>query len=241
MSSAKVSPPTTIQGSRQIATATRGPPGAGGAAHSERAAGSQSGTSQPRALSNRRSIESNASSTDLIRVTQTAMPASRRRRTSSSRFSSWLATTRSGARAMIARTSGFLVPRTRMTSRSAGCGAPVGGGDHGVPSAATSASVSDGTRLTTRRAGCDTATTCPRSSTASGCCIPGGYRQPTCRAVSCCPAQGAGGVNVSPFGRRRNVIMHIIGVMPCSGPHVGGQVLAGQGGAAGDQFGRASR
>ena len=38
---------------------------------------------------------------------------------------------------------------------------------------ATSASVSDGTRLTTRRAGCDTATTCPRSSTADRCCIPG--------------------------------------------------------------------
>ncbi len=76
--------------------------------------------------------------------------------------------------------------------------------------------MSDGTRLTTRRAGRDTATTCPRSSTASGGCIPGGYRQPVCRAVSCCPAQGGGGVNVSPFGRRRNVIMHIIGVMP---PH----------------------
>ena len=56
-------------------------------------------------------------------VTQTGMPRSRIRRTSSSRFSSLFATTRSGRSAATAARSGFLVPRTRATpraSRSAG-------------------------------------------------------------------------------------------------------------------------
>ncbi len=97
-------------------------------------------------------------------VTQTAVPVSRRRRTSSSRFSSLLAMTRSGARSTMARTSGFLVPRTRGTSRSAGWV------HHSVAPTRTdrstdaTASVSDGTRLTTRRAGPVRSTGAPRSS-----------------------------------------------------------------------------
>ena len=54
-------------------------------------------------------------STVSIRVTQTGTPASRRRVTSIARFSSMLAMTRSGFMAMIARQSGFFVPRIRST------------------------------------------------------------------------------------------------------------------------------
>ena len=61
-----------------------------------------------------------ASSSVLITVTQTVIPAARSRSTSTRRFSSWLARTMSGLRAAIAARSGFLVPRTRGTSRSAG-------------------------------------------------------------------------------------------------------------------------
>ncbi len=100
-------------------------------------------------------MEENDSSTDRIRVTQTGTPASRRRRTSSSRFSSWLATTRSGARAMIAAVSGFLVPRIRGDVEVGRDGAPVGGGDDGVASAGDE-------RLGERRHQADDATCRPR-------------------------------------------------------------------------------
>ena len=105
-----------------------------------------------------------ASGTDSITVTHTARPASRSRVTSSFRFSSRLAMTRSGARAMTAARSGFLVPLTRVTARSAGwvhqSVAPTS-----RPGADTAtASVSEGTRETTRRAGPVSSTGCPRSS-----------------------------------------------------------------------------
>ena len=84
-------------------------------------------------------------------VTQTSTPASRRRRTSSSRFSSLLAITRSGASAAMALVSGFLVPRMRVTSRSAGCVHQSVTPTSAPRSTLATASVRDGTRLTTRR------------------------------------------------------------------------------------------
>ncbi len=156
--------PTTIHGSRQIGTTTR-PRGAGtGASHARVASSSHAGTPQPSASSNRRRSDARASSTVSIRVTHTATPAARSRRTSSSRFSSWFATTRSGRSASTAARSGFFVPRTRTTSRSPGwvhhCVAPTTASRR----VAARASVIDGTRLTTRRASSGTSTSAPRSS-----------------------------------------------------------------------------
>ncbi len=148
-----MSPPTTIQGSRQTGTATRATTGGSGPHHCSRAAPSQAGRSHPRTRSKRSSKVATASGTVLISLTWTWIPASRRRRTSSSRFSSLTASTTSGARARTAARSGFLVPRTRVTSRSAGWV------HHSVApttrSGATeaSASVNEGTSETTRCAG----------------------------------------------------------------------------------------
>jgi hypothetical protein len=175
----KVRAPTTIHGSRQIGTTTRGRaagsesgPAAGppaqnpspGPAQARSAAASQSGTARPSGPVSSRRIEASACGTDSMTVTHTGTPASRSRVTSSSRFSSWFAITRSGARAMMAARSGFLVPRTRVTVRPAGwvhqSVAPTS-----RPGAETAtASVSDGTSETTRRAGPDSSTGCPRSS-----------------------------------------------------------------------------
>src|SRR6202050_1779611 len=99
-------------------------------------------------------------------VTHTGIPAPRSRSTSTRRFSSWLASTMSGFRSAMAARSGFLVPRTRRTSR------PAGRVHHAVAPTSASGrvtatdSVSDGTSDTTRRAGCSTGTGYPRSS----CC-----------------------------------------------------------------------
>ena len=114
-------------------------------------------------MSSRR-IDASACGTDSITVTHTARPASRSRATSSLRFSSRLAITRSGARAAILARSGFLVPRTRVTARPAGrvhqSVAPIS-----RPGAETAtASVSEGTSDTTRRAGPVSSTGWPRSS-----------------------------------------------------------------------------
>ena len=116
-----VSRPTTIHGSRQIGTATRAARGGHRSGPGGPASASQPGTPQPSA-----SVNSRVERVDRLRHrlddrSPTRHPGPRRRRTSSSRFSSWLAITRSGARARIAATSGFFVPRTRATSRSAGC------------------------------------------------------------------------------------------------------------------------
>ena len=59
-------------------------------------------------------------------VTHTGMPAARSRSTSTRRFSSRLATTRSGRSRAIAAWSGFFVPRTRAHVETGRMGAPVG-------------------------------------------------------------------------------------------------------------------
>ena len=98
-------------------------------------------------------------------VTYTGTPAARRASRSSGRFSSWLATTRSGASATIAATSGFFVPRTRVTSRSAGWVHQSVAPTSSARSLSATASVSDGTMLTTRRTRSGVATGRPSSST----------------------------------------------------------------------------
>ena len=69
---------------------------------------------------------SRAPSTVRTSVTHTAIPLSRKASTSRSRFSSSLATTKSGRSDTMRSRCGFLVPRTRTTSRWR-MGAPVGG------------------------------------------------------------------------------------------------------------------
>jgi hypothetical protein len=135
-----------------------------GPAQARSAVASHFGMATPSGPVSSRRIEASASGTDSITVTHTARPAARSRATSNSRFSSRFAITRSGARAMMAARSGFLVPRTRVTARSAGwvhqSVTPTS-----RPGAETAtASVSDGTSDTTRRAGRDSSTGCPRSS-----------------------------------------------------------------------------
>src|SRR4051812_27509705 len=81
------------------------------------------------------------------------MPAALSAATSSARFSSAFAITRSGPRDRTRSTSGHLVPPTRATSRSDGwVHQSVAPTSSPGPVAAT-ASVRDGTRLTTRRGG----------------------------------------------------------------------------------------
>jgi hypothetical protein len=160
----KVSEPTTIHGSRHTQMTARERLAGAGAAHASLACSSQPGTGQPRPSVNIRRIDARDSGTERITVTHTSTPARRSRSTSRRRFSSWLATTMSGRKATIAATSGFLVPRTRGTSRSAGWV------HHWVAPASASrrvaaiASVSDGTSDTTRCAGRVARTGNPRSS-----------------------------------------------------------------------------
>ena len=110
-------------------------------------------------------MEVRACSTVRISVTHTCCPAERRASTSSARFSSALAMTRSGARLIIDATSGFFVPPTRTASRSIGwlhqsvTPARVSG------ALAAIASVSEGTRLTIRRGAVASRTWAPVSST----------------------------------------------------------------------------
>jgi hypothetical protein len=160
----KVSEPTTIQGSRHTQIAPRRRCCGGGAAHTASASSSHAGTGHPSATVNKRRIDARASSTERMTVTQTGIPAARSRSTSSWRFSSWLASTRSGFSAMMAATFGFLVPRILGTSR------PAGWVHHWVAPTSDSGrvtatdSVSEGTRETTRATGRRTGTGKRRSS-----------------------------------------------------------------------------
>ncbi|GHJ58565.1 hypothetical protein NOK12_10840 [Nocardioides sp. OK12] len=159
----KVAGPTTIHGSRQIGTTTRRVTAGSGPHHRSRARASQSGRCQP-IPSSSRSIEATAPGTVSMSVTHTRTPESRSRRTSSSRFSSLLATTTSGSSARTAARSGFLVPRTRVVSRSVGRMHQSVAPTTAARSTETSASVSDGTSETTRRAGRGPSYVVPRSS-----------------------------------------------------------------------------
>ncbi len=96
-------------------------------------------------------MEAIAPGTVSTSVTHTAIPRSRIRRTSSSRFSSLLATTRSGRSPATAARSGFFVPRTRATSRSAGWVHQSVAPTRRSGQVAARASVREGTRETTRR------------------------------------------------------------------------------------------
>ena len=102
----------------QMGTATRRDGDGAGPAQACSAAASQPGTSRPNGSVSSRRIDARASGTDSI-TPPTARPASRSRSTSSFRFSSRLAMTRSGARAIIAARSGFCI-LTGVTARSAG-------------------------------------------------------------------------------------------------------------------------
>ncbi len=163
----KVADPTTIQGSRQTGMTARSRVAGAGSRQTRSAAASQSGTGQPSAATNIRRSDASAWSTVWITVTQTGTPAARSRSTSSRRFSSWLARTRSGRRARIAARSGFFVPRTRGTSRPAGCVHQSVAPARASGRVTATDSVSDGTSETTRRAGPPGRTGCPRSSRAS--------------------------------------------------------------------------
>src|SRR5580693_5284612 len=185
----------TIHGSRQtgMAAACRGHPGCG-CCQACWAAASQSGTGQPSASVNIRRSESSAWSSVRTSVTQTGTPAARSRSTSSRRFSSWLASTRSGRSARIAARSGFLVPRTRGTSRPAGWVHQSVAPASAAGRVTATDSVSDGTSDTTRRAGCGTETGCLRSSRGHAAdpviCTPGwvGYGD-IMRAITVIPGQ----------------------------------------------------
>ena len=168
MSPVKVRAPTTIQGSRQIGTTVRRAGSAGGLDHSLAAKRIQSGSGTDRTSVNRRRSERRAASTVSISVTHTGIPAARRCSTSCRRFSSRLATTRSGRSAVIAARLGFFVPRTRGTSRPAGwvhqSVAPAS-----RPGTVTArASVKDGTSETMRCGGLVRLRACPRSSCSTG-------------------------------------------------------------------------
>ena len=69
------------------------------------------------------------------------------------RFSSWLASTTPGLSALMAARLGFLVPRTRGTSRSAGWVHQSVAPASASRRVAATDSVSDGTSDTTRRTG----------------------------------------------------------------------------------------
>ena len=105
-----------------------------------------------------------ASSRVLITVTQTGIPAARRRSTSTRRFSSWFARTMSGLSAAMAARFGFLVPRTLGTSRPSGWVHQIVAPTSASGRVTATDSVSDGTSDTTRRAGRAAGTGWPRSS-----------------------------------------------------------------------------
>ena len=126
MSPLKVRAPTTIQGSRQIGTTTR----AGGArpdAPLGRGLRNHPGSSAPSTSTSSRRSDPRAWSTDSATVTHTGMPAARSRSTSTRRFSSWLATTRSGSQPGDGRVVGVLRPPHPGHVEPGRMGAPVGG------------------------------------------------------------------------------------------------------------------
>jgi hypothetical protein len=159
-----VSRPTTIHGSRQIGTATRACTSGTGWSQAARTSASQLGTPQHSPSANSRVSESMAWGTVSITVTHTGTPAARSRCTSMRRFSSLLAITRSGARAMIAARSGFLVPRTRVTASPAGWVHQSVAPTSAPGRVSATDSVNEGTSDTTRRAGPPTGTPVARSS-----------------------------------------------------------------------------
>src|SRR6202044_1769102 len=169
----KVAEPTAIHGSRQIGIAARIRGAGAGSRQADWASASQAGSGQPSATVNIRRSDAIASSSVLITVTQTVIPAARSRSTSTRRFSSWLARTMSGSRAAIAARSGFLVPRTRGTSRSAGWVHQIVAPASASGRVAATDSVSEGTREITRRAGRASSTGYPRSSRGSMWSLPG--------------------------------------------------------------------
>src|SRR5690606_31700709 len=96
------------------------------------------------------------------------MPRSRSRRTSTSRFSSTFASTRSGASSAIRAQSGFFVPRTRATPTSASAGwmhQSVTPTTRSPRPSAKSVSVTLGTSDTIRSARSGSATSTPDAST----------------------------------------------------------------------------
>ena len=126
--------PTTIHGSRQIGTTTRADAGGTGPHHAvlggdQPAPGPPPPRARPRSS---RRIDATAAGTVSMSVTQTGMPRSRIRRTSSSRFSSLLATTRSGPQRRHGGEVGVLGaahPRDPAGGQVGGVGAPVRGAD----------------------------------------------------------------------------------------------------------------
>jgi hypothetical protein len=121
-SPAKVSRPSTIHGRRQIGTTavSRGAEPSYVDAQARRAAVSHGGSgSSPQAASIRRRL-ANAAASVAGAVTQTGMPSARSAATSSGRFSSALASTRSGSAARTSARSGYFEPPTRCTARPAG-------------------------------------------------------------------------------------------------------------------------
>lgn len=151
----KVSWPSTIQGLRQIGTAAgRGlPEGAGSAAQAASAPSSQWGRASPQPSTRTRCSSARACSRVRTSVTRTSSPAARSASRSGARFSSSLAITRSGARAVIAATSGFFVPPIRAAERAAGCVHQSVTPTSSPGAVTATASVSEGTRETTRTDG----------------------------------------------------------------------------------------
>ncbi len=149
----KVSDPIAIQGLRQIGVSARRRGDATGTTRQARSAcANHPGRPSPHAVSIRAS-SSNAPwgpSRARMSVTWTSTPAARRASASARRFSSTATSTRSGRRATIAGTSGFLVPPTRVTSSPAGWVHQSVAPTRRPGAVAATASVSDGTRLTTR-------------------------------------------------------------------------------------------
>ena len=194
-----VEDPTTIHGSRQTGTTTLATGAPAGALHRRTARASQSGTPQSRACARSRVIEASACGTSSMTVTQTGMPASRRRRTSRSRFSSLLAMTSCGARSTITPTFGFFVPRTRGTSRSAGCVHQSVAPARASRRVTATASVSEGTRETTRvRGPAGSEHGIPRSSARLlTACVP------TARRTRCPPGPRGRSTGPSRPGPRR--------------------------------------
>ena len=99
----KVRAPTTIHGSRQMGTTTVAGGSSTGPSHTSPARVSQAGSSTQSTSTHSRCSARRAWSTDSVTVTHTGMPAARRRSTSTRRFSSRLATTRSGHNLPMAR------------------------------------------------------------------------------------------------------------------------------------------
>ncbi len=133
-----------------MGTTTRAGGRVDGRCHSAVAVASQPGSSAPSTSTSNRRSDSRAWSTDSTTVTHTGMPTPLMRSTSIRRFSSRLATTRWGRSRPMARWSGFLVPRTRSTSRWEGWVHQSVAPTSTSGTVAANASVSDGTNEITR-------------------------------------------------------------------------------------------